>query len=163
MIDWQVVYQDMLPKIYTFFCYRVGNHLLAEDLTSQTFEKAWKGRNHYRKDIGAISNWLFGIARNVAADHFRKQQGEAQLDELGDLPADYSLEEIVQQHSEFYQLSLLLTQLSVREQELVSLKYGAGLTNRAIAEITKLSASNVGIILHRVVKKLRTQWEKNHE
>ena len=49
-------------------------------------------------------------------------------------------------------------ELPPREQELVALKYGAEATNRAIAELTGLSESNVGTILHRVVQALRRDW-----
>jgi RNA polymerase sigma-70 factor (ECF subfamily) len=52
----------------------------------------------------------------------------------------------------------LLQTLPPREQELVALKYGAEATNRAIAELTGLSESNVGTILHRVVQALRRDW-----
>jgi RNA polymerase sigma-70 factor, ECF subfamily len=38
------------------------------------------------------------------------------------------------------------------------LKYGAGATNRAISEVTGLSESNVGTILHRAVQTLREKW-----
>ena len=45
------------------------------------------------------------------------------------------------------------------ERELLALKYGADLTNRAIARVTGLSESNVGTILHRTVLALRTRWD----
>ena len=47
-----------------------------------------------------------------------------------------------------------------RERELVSLKYGAGLTNRAIARLLGLTESNVGTILHRTVTRLRAGWDE---
>jgi RNA polymerase sigma-70 factor (ECF subfamily) len=40
----------------------------------------------------------------------------------------------------------------------MALKYGAGLTNRAIARATGLSESNIGTILHRAVQTLREHW-----
>ena len=46
------------------------------------------------------------------------------------------------------------------ERELVSLKYGAGVTNRAIAQLTGLSESNVGTILHRTIDALRARWDE---
>ena len=52
----------------------------------------------------------------------------------------------------------LLADLGDRERELVALKYGAGLTNRAIAVSTGLSESNVGTLLHRTVTALRAAW-----
>ena len=38
------------------------------------------------------------------------------------------------------------------------MKYGAEMTNRAIARATGLSESNVGTILHRAVESLRVRW-----
>jgi RNA polymerase sigma-70 factor (ECF subfamily) len=55
-------------------------------------------------------------------------------------------------------LTALLATLPDRDRELLSLKYGAGLTNRAIARITGLSESNVGTIVHRAVQALRAAW-----
>jgi RNA polymerase sigma-70 factor (ECF subfamily) len=40
----------------------------------------------------------------------------------------------------------------------MAMKYGADMTNRAIALATGLSESNVGTILHRAVEMLRGRW-----
>jgi RNA polymerase sigma-70 factor (ECF subfamily) len=48
--------------------------------------------------------------------------------------------------------------LPPRQRELIALKYGADMTNRAIARATGLSESNVGTILHRAVEALRVRW-----
>jgi len=55
-------------------------------------------------------------------------------------------------------LSALLGLLPERARELLALRYGAGLTNRAIARLTGLSESNVGTILHRTIQELRAGW-----
>ena len=75
------------------------------------------------------------------------------------MPDSQTLEETAQQRADFKHLSLLLSRLAERERELVALKYGAGLTNRAITRITGLSESNVSTILYRVTQQLRAQWE----
>jgi RNA polymerase sigma-70 factor, ECF subfamily len=67
--DFERLYRAELPGIYNFFRYRVGDGPLAEDLTADTFEKAWRNRNRYRYDLAAFSTWLFTIARRVAQDH----------------------------------------------------------------------------------------------
>jgi RNA polymerase sigma-70 factor (ECF subfamily) len=64
----------------------------------------------------------------------------------------------VAKDSDLARLGALLKQLPQREQEIVALKYGAEATNRAIAELTGLSESNVGTILHRLVQTLRRDW-----
>jgi RNA polymerase sigma-70 factor (ECF subfamily) len=79
--DWDVLYAEQLPRVYNFFRYRVGDGPVAEDLTSITFEKAWRARARYRRDLSAFTTWLLTIARNVAIDHFRQARRHAPLEE----------------------------------------------------------------------------------
>ena len=162
-VDFDSVYRTELPRIYNFFRYRVGDDQVAEDLTAETFEKAWRHRERYRDDLASVSTWLFTIARRVAADHFRKRRATLPLEEATRLAGPQTLEEEAQERAEFAQLSALLARLAERERELVALKYGAGLTNRAIAQISGLSESNVSTILHRLTRQLRAQLEKGYE
>jgi len=162
-IDWEAAYKEYLPRIYNFFRYRVGDRTLAEDLTASTFEKAWRGRARFRRDLSAFSTWLFTIARNIAIDHFRRREQDIPLEMVGERADPASLEETVQRNHDFARLNALLSQLTVRERELVAFKYGAGLNNREIARLTRLSETNVGVILFRVVEKLRIEMEVKHE
>lgn len=159
-VDWESVYQAELSRIYNFFRYRVGDERLAEDLTAETFEKAWRNRQRYRRDLAAFSTWLFTIARHVAADHFRRPNPEVPLEAAAAVSGGENVESLVQRRADFERLTALLGQLDERERDLVALKYGAELTNRAIARLTHLSESNVGSLLHRVVQRLRTALEE---
>ena len=159
-VDWEAAYQADVPRIYNFFRFRIGDDRVAEDLTAETFEKAWRNRHRYRYDLAAFSTWLFTIARHVAADYFRKPHPEVSLDVATHIPNDETVESLIQQRSDFEQLSILLARLTNRERELVSLKYGAGLTNRTIACLSGMSESNVGTILHRVTKQFRAALEE---
>ena len=161
--NFEELYRAELPRVYNFFRYRVGDNQHAEDLTSETFEKAWRHRERYRYDLAAFSTWLFTIARRVAQDYFRKHHHEIPLEEISNISANRSVEDISQQDADFAHLSVLLARLADRERELVALKYGAELTNRAIARLSGLSESNVGVILHRTILLLRSEWENDHE
>jgi RNA polymerase sigma-70 factor, ECF subfamily len=157
--DFEELYRLELPRIYNYFRYRVGDGPVTEDLTSKTFEKAWRNRKHYRRDLAAFSTWLFTIARRVAQDHYRKIHNEVPLEDVTEPLSDEPLENLIEQQANFAHLSVLLARLADRERELVALKYGAGLTNRAIARLSGLSESNVGVILHRAVQILHSEWE----
>jgi RNA polymerase sigma-70 factor (ECF subfamily) len=157
--DFEEIYRAELPRVYNYFRYRVGDGPLAEDLTSETFEKVWRSRHRYKRDLGAFSTWLFTIARRVAIDHYRKQRDEISIDDIPHLADEETMEDLAEQRAEFAHLLSLLVRLDERDRELVTLKYGAGLTNRKIASITGLSESNVGVILHRAVSTLRKEWE----
>ncbi len=161
-VDWDAVYTEQLPRVYSFLRLRTGDAALAEELTAQTFEQAWRARARYRHDLGSFSTWLFAIARNAAAAHFRRGQSgrEVPLDRIDARPDPRILEEIVERWDDADRLRALLTDLSMRERELIELKYGARLTNRAIAALTGLSESNVGTTLHRTVRRLAVAWEE---
>jgi len=156
--DWETLYAEELPRIYNFFRYRVGNATVAEDLTSITFEKAWRARKQYRRDLAAFSTWLFTIARNVAVDHFRQHRADLSLEDInhpldGNTPEDSAI-----RRSEFERLSALMAGLPDRERDLLALRYGSELTTGAIGQLTGVSESNVRTILHRTIHKLRARW-----
>ncbi len=158
-INWKDVYDHLLPRVFHFFFYKVGDKLTAEELTSVTFEKAWTSRENYQRDVSAFQFWVFGIAQKVAVDHFRRSRHEVPLDSV-EVRSRQNVEKEVEAQVESERLAAILPILSERERLLVSLKYGAELNNREIARQTGLSESNVGTILFRAVTKLREEWEK---
>jgi RNA polymerase sigma-70 factor (ECF subfamily) len=155
--DWDSLYEEQLPRIYNYFRYRVGPDL-AEDLTSETFEKAWRGRHTYRRDLGAFTTWLYAIARNVAIDHFRRHVAVEPLDAAAHVASNSSPEQDAIRSSDAARLAAMISSLDERSRELIALRYGAGLTNRSIAKLSGLSESNVGTILHRAITELRSRW-----
>ena len=158
--EWDAVFTEALPRVYNFFRYRVGDGPVAEDLTSITFEKAWRARERYRQDRAAFGTWLFTVARNVAVDHYRSMKPSVSLEEVEDLPGGPTPEELAERRSDADHLGRLLGRRPDRDRELLALKYGAECTNREIARMTGLSESNVGTILHRAVEALRADWDK---
>ena len=157
--DWEQVYAEQLPRVLNFFRYRLGDTADAEDLAARTFEKAWRARHRYSRDVAGFTTWLLTIARNVAIDHVRARQRYGPLADAAAVPSpDHTPEQQAVQHSEARRLAALLATLPPRQRELIAMKYGADMTNRAIARATGLSESNVGTILHRAVESLRERW-----
>ena len=157
-IDWDRVYADQLPRVYNFFRFRVANPSDVEDLTARTFEKAWQARARYRRDLAGFSTWLFTIARNVATDQLRSTREHLPIDAAADVVVERTPESEAARESDIGRLALLTADLPERDRELLALKYGAALNNRAIAQLTGLSESNVGTILSRTVEALRARW-----
>lgn len=157
--DWNAVYADQLPRIYNYFRFRIGPAHDVEELTARTFEKAWRKRAQYRRDLAGFSTWLFAIARNVATDHHRSHALRLRAATLSPDPVEQPTpEDRASLRSDMKRLRLLTEGLPERHQELIALKYGAALNNRMIARITGLSESNVGTTLQRIVAALRSQW-----
>jgi RNA polymerase sigma-70 factor (ECF subfamily) len=157
-LDWNAVYADQLPRIYNYFRFRVGPAHDIEELTARTFEKAWRKRAQYRRNLAGFSTWLFAIARNVATDHQRSDALRIRVITMPEPVEQPTPEDKATLGSDMKRLRMLTGSLPERHQELIALKYGAALNNRMIARITGLSESNVGTTLQRIVAALRSQW-----
>ncbi len=167
--EFEVMYDTYMPKIYRYISYRTGNPGLAEDLTSDVFEKALKHFDSYRREKASQSTWLTTIARNTVTDHFRKEsrvtvvrEEDAPEEESGDPPVDEQVERLEQTR----QLRVCLAGLPQLDQDIISLKFGAGLNNREIARTLQLSESNVGTRLFRAVRHMRDSfkgWEHDSQ
>jgi RNA polymerase sigma-70 factor (ECF subfamily) len=156
--DWDALFAEQMPRILNFFRYRVGDGPEAEDLTSITFEKAWRHRGRYRKDRGAFTTWLYTIARRTAIDHVRARRVLRPLEEAAHIAGGETPEDVAVRNSDVARLLALLETLPERERELIALKFGADLSHREIARATGLGESNVGTILHRTISTLKTRF-----
>lgn len=157
-LDWDALYADLAPRVYNYFRYRMGSDADVEDLTSRTFERAWRFRSNYRHDVAGFPTWLFKIAQNVGLDYRSRRRTHLPLDDAIEVAGEGSPELEAELSSDLARLAILTATLPERERELIALKYGASLNNRLIAGLTGLSESNVGTVLHRLVRTLRAQW-----
>lgn len=157
-VDWGQIYVEHAPRVYNYFRFRLGSNADVEDLTSRTFEKAWRAREKYNRNLAGFSTWLFKIAQNVAVDHLRARRNYVPIDESLQLATGTSPDVDAERSSNLARLAALTKDLPARDRELLALKYGAVATNREIAKLTGLSESNVGTLLHRLVQTLRTRW-----
>jgi RNA polymerase sigma factor (sigma-70 family) len=150
------LYQHYYPRVLAFLRFRIGSPEAAEDLTSVVFERALLHLSELQA-LDAAGAWLFRVARNCAADYFRRRQVEVSLDLLidGDHPRVNSPEEIALAEEEQVLLLNQLQRLSDREREIIGLKFVARLRNRDIARILHLPEGTVSSILYRALARLR--------
>lgn len=157
-LDWNAIYATYLPRVYNYFRFRLGTAADVQDLTARTFEKAWRERDRYRRDLAGFATWLFRIAHNVGVDYLRTRRVLVPLEAAAEPTAEETPETALARASDLARLAALMARLPERERELIALKYGAGASNRLIARLTGLSESNIGTILHRAVAALRASW-----
>ncbi|MFO8144068.1 MAG: sigma-70 family RNA polymerase sigma factor [Dehalococcoidales bacterium] len=159
------IYDEYMPRVYRYVSYRVNSTACAEDLTSMIFEKALQKFNQYRPEKGAISTWLFAIARNTVIDYYRIKHGSktVPLQEWSDVSGNSSpVEEEFDRRAERIRLKECLSLLSPKEQEIVALKFGSEQKNRQIAASLNISESNVGTIVYRAIQQLRKCFQEAH-
>ena len=79
MTDFTALYQKHAPDVYRFAMYLSGDRGAAEDITSETFVRAWTAPGPLA--MATVKGYLFAIARNLFLQERRKQSRVAPLDE----------------------------------------------------------------------------------
>ena len=150
-------YRQFFPRLFAYVYGRVHNVQVTEDLVADAFERAFLKSDSLRNDE-AFSTWLFTIARNVIISHGRKHNRETIVDPdimKAIAPSGASVESEILLREELNAVAQLVRGFPQREQDIVSLKFDAELSNNQIAEIMELSEANVRVILFRTLRKLR--------
>jgi RNA polymerase sigma-70 factor (ECF subfamily) len=158
-------YETYYARVFAFVYSRVRDPEVAKDIVSAVFERAYrKGRTV--RDAEAYGSWLFMIARNVIAGHFRKAGREQRhLERAGDQlrfvdPPAGPEESLLKDERIGHMMDCLHT-LPPRDRELLSLKFDAELTNAEIAPVVGMTGLNVRVAIFRALKKLRARMEAN--
>lgn len=161
-VEFDQIFETYYKRVYKYICYRINDQTMAEDLCSQVFEKVISKYKTYTPEKSSFEVWLFAIARNIVTDYHRssKRRFHLSLDAILDMISpNPSLEEEVITKEENEKLFLALRKLSNKERNIISMKYAAGLKNSEIAGLLGISGANVGVVLHRSLKKLHKSLE----
>lgn len=157
------IYDELVKPVYRYIYYRVDPQI-AEDLTEETFLKAWQNLRKYKQGKTPFSSWVFKIAHNLLCDHYRKHQTVDEIDENSPAP-------IENYHPE-YEVNLRLNQVKLRKaikklppnyQQIIVLKYINELENDEIAQVTGKSEGAIRILQFRALKQLRVSLEGKRE
>jgi RNA polymerase sigma-70 factor (ECF subfamily) len=153
------LYRQYLPRILNYVRLRVDGEDLAQDLTSAVFERALS-RQHTLRRPEAFGAWLFRIARTTVAGYYRQRKPVAPLELAENQPApELSPPEQVMRREELARVREALDTLSEREQEIIRLKFGGGLGNQEIAQVLRLRAGHVAVLVYRALRKLRARMQ----
>lgn len=153
-------FEQTYPAVFRYFRYCGIDTDTANDLAAATFERALRFLRSFDPKKAALNTWLFTIARNVAADHWKAQRRSAALplEDAEATPDGDPLPEsaLISRDAQNQVLAALRT-LDERERELLALKFAGRMTNRQIAALTGLTEANVGVIVYRSLQKMRVQ------
>ena len=153
------LYRRFAPRLFRYFWINTRTTALSEDLVGETFLSALQTLGTYRPERGSLTGWLYAIARRILL-HYRQAQAGMRVVPSGLAPEVPALSGD-QGPSLESQIDLwgAVGELPDPEREVVALKFGAGLTNREIAEVTGRQQGYVGVLLYRALQKLRTHLD----
>ncbi len=147
--------EPLLRRVYAYVAYRVADRTEAEDITSETFERALRYRDRYDERKGDPIAWLLGIARNCVYDaQLRPRPEPPHQPEQTRRGVDT---EVVARVA----LEQAFAMLSPDDQELLALRYGADLRVREIASLLDRRTNTVEVALSRARTRLAAAIEGN--
>ncbi len=157
------IYDELVKPIYRYIYYRVDPQI-AEDLTEETFLKAWQSLSKYKKTKHPFSAWVFRIAHNLVCDYYRKNRIISEIDE--------SVPDEKVEASPKLQLNLKLNEVKLRKaikklpdnyQQVIVLKYINEEQNTVIAKVIGKTEGAVRTLQFRALEKLRQMLSEKKE
>ncbi len=136
---------------------RLGSAEAAEDCTQEVFLRIWRAVRtfDYRGDV-SFTAWLYTIANHVVVSYLRKHRRVALVSLTPELGlADSRTSATAQTICEQVVLRDALAELTVEQQQVITLKFWGGLSNLEIAERMGRREGAVKALQHRAVQRLQ--------
>lgn len=152
------VFREHEVALMGYATHLMGDAERASDVVQDTFMRLCRQQ---RSEVEShVRRWLYTVCRNRALDILKKDKRMKTLDDARasqhpSRDADPQMQ--AQHHDSAARAGSLMQDLPDRQQEVIRLKVQSGLSYREIAEITGLSVSNVGYLLHTGLKSIRTR------
>jgi RNA polymerase sigma-70 factor (ECF subfamily) len=147
------VYERHLSDVFRYALFLTGDRDDAEDVASETFARALRAWRDGREPNGPALPWLLVIARNIANDRWRKAKRLLARPFESTSPSD-----ITRLEASMW-LKSVLTVLSVRQREVIALRYHRDLSDADIGTVMGLSESGVRSLVARAMETLRRHPE----
>ena len=158
-------YQESLVR---FVANYLQDDAVAQDIVQETFLRVAR---HPKRlfDVTSCHNWLLSVARNLSVDYLRKKirrrkHTRGYADEVARVHATTDAADVDFARSEVRnRVRREIDGLKPRLRELMLLKVQEGKSYREIAEITGLSVTNVGYLIHQAMRQLKVRLKDLRE
>jgi RNA polymerase sigma-70 factor (ECF subfamily) len=156
------LYRRHVDAIHAFAWRRTGSRHVADDITAATFEKAWVAIDRFEWRGGGFVAWLHRIAAHELADaHRRDARGttpRAQAAVRGLHPVDEDDDDGLL--ADWPLVRVALDRLPARHQEVIALRYLAGLSAPDAADALGCTRSVLAVRLHRALRALAKEVDR---
>jgi RNA polymerase sigma-70 factor (ECF subfamily) len=161
-VQFELLFDGYFDRVFNYVFSRTSNRQVAEDLTGQIFLQILEALPRYqsRQQMAA---WVFTIARNTLISHYRftfrhplQSLETAGLLESNPIPALGGNTKDADRHID---LEKAINQLSMKDHELLRLKYAAGLSYEEMGDLLGKSPGAIKMAIHRLLRKLEDGME----
>jgi RNA polymerase sigma-70 factor (ECF subfamily) len=152
------LYDRYAGQIYRFVRARVHDDGLAEDLTAEVFLNALRHIKSYRDQGRPFSCWLYRIAANAIASHYRNQRSALSLDDELNLPSMVPdpMDEVLQR-DRMRDIWRAVDRLPAQQRAAMILKFSDDLTMEDVGAVLGKSPAAAKLLIYRAVQRLRAE------
>jgi RNA polymerase sigma-70 factor, ECF subfamily len=143
------VYDRYVDRVYAYVSRRAGSRVVAEDITSEVFQQALANLPRFEWRGVPFAAWLYRMAANALADHWRRQGREAQVPL--DLPESGEHEELERRVSLFQ----LVDRLPDLQRRVIEMRFVEDKSIRDVAAALERSEGAVKQLQLRAIENLR--------
>ena len=148
------LYDRYFPRVYAFALTCTHNRTAAEDITSETFRRAFENLSSFQWQGVPFSAWLFRIARNVAVDLHKRATRETGLEDLSDETPDSWETHLIEMEVRVFVIQLV-QRLPRDERRVIAMRFGQERSTREIAQALGRSEGAVKQLQFRAIQRLR--------
>jgi RNA polymerase sigma-70 factor (ECF subfamily) len=151
------LYDWYMPRVYRYVLARVGSVHEAEDLTEEIFLKMLSGIGDFRWKSVPFSAWLFRIAHNEVASHFRRRHNRNRLAPLfeGIVDDRQDLEALTEHRLTVEDVTRAAADLPEAQREVIALRFAVGLSIAETAQALGKREGNIKALQHKAVARLQ--------
>ncbi|HRO90099.1 MAG TPA: sigma-70 family RNA polymerase sigma factor [Promineifilum sp.] len=150
-----LIHDRYYPSIYRYLSFRINDPQTAEDLTSEVFIRFLSAIKDRSAPPNTIRGWLYGAARNVLKEQYRKQKRMTwtELDE--EITATgHTPEQRMEERAGRQELREALADLTQEQQDVLALRFGYGMPIKDVAETVNKSEGSVKMLQVRAIAAL---------
>ena len=153
MQEFEAIFKDFTPIVFRFLLSLCGDESLAEELTAETFYRAYLHIGQYRGDC-KIETWLCQIAKNAFYKELKRRGRFIQRDSLESVETDNNFFEIIADKEQAMQIHKHLHLLKDPYREVFMLRVFGDLSFKEIADVCGKSESWAKVTFYRAKNKL---------
>ena len=158
------IYDDFNLPIYRYIYRQVGDVETTRDLTAEVFRRFLQSIQNGKGPTDHLSAWLYRVAHNIVVDHYRREQHRKHTPLDQELHASNdntgrSAETLIMAQT----VRKALLQLTPDQQQVITLKFLEGLSNKEVAEIAGKPVGAIKSLQHRALAALQRQLVQSED
>ena len=155
------LYDCYVSRVHALTLRILGEPMMAEEATQDTFLKLWSRAHTYLAERGSLLLWLLTIARRTALDRLRLEARRPMLSDSNDptkawetIPDGDGFPE----ENRWRSMHFAVQALSPEHRQVIELAYYQGLSQSEIAEVLGWPIGTVKTRLRVAMERLRQEW-----